>query len=85
MYGLCTHYQFEKNSENIITIKLFIKVRVFFLQMIIQLLHKPDVKRLQRKTLERAWVRMLVFFLLHCFVFKYAFSCSANFHCSIQD
>lgn len=30
-------------------------------------------------------VRILVFFSLHRFVLRYAFSCSTNFHCSIQD
>lgn len=31
------------------------------------------------------WVRILVFFSLYCFVLRYVFSCSTNFHCSTQD
>jgi len=72
----------KKYNENIITIKLVIKVG-FFLQILIQLLHKPHVKGLQRKKLEIVWVR--VFFSLHSFVSKYAFSFSTNFHCTIQE
>lgn len=38
----------KKYSENVITTKLFINLcGVFFLQIFIELLNKPDVKRLQ--------------------------------------
>lgn len=48
MHGLCMGYVLIINKENIIAINLLIKVG-FFLQILIQLLRKPDVKRLQRK------------------------------------